>query len=240
MKRKTAAMLMAFIAMLGFGVASASSASAFGTYGTTENGTGTYYNTHWNQCNGYWSMGWGVAPGGSNWCGYGGKVHVVDHTPADWPVHDAVNVINSYLAVNDADFRMVYHWQSETTCGTLGRDSCLDVYATLGGTADFGRTYTTGGVCSLKAGTGIALNDGLADSFPLSTTQRRGVVMHELYHGIGMAHSTNATDLMYYAGTGPDGNPSVSINRATPSVGDSSTIIKMYGKLNKPGASGHC
>ena len=53
--------------------------------------------------------------------------------------------------------------------------------------------------------------------------------MHELYHTIGLPHSSNSSDLMY-SGAGEPSSPTTGINRATPSVNDSNTVTMLYGR----------
>jgi hypothetical protein len=154
-----------------------------------------------------------------------GKVRVLDFTTSHFPVTAAVDTINSYLAANSNMFRLEYVWNGGNSCS--GHLPCIEVRETNDPMAILGQATVSGGFCSLSTHNYVLMSWPNMSAY--STTARKGAVMHEIYHAIGLPHSSNSNDIMY-SGAGEPASPTTGINRATPSASDSTTVSLLYGR----------
>jgi hypothetical protein len=217
-------MIVVLLAMVGVILGPVAGASAIGSYPSTDHADSN------GNSDGTRQLSWITYNGNkyaSNDNGHN-AINVVDYTGSFWPVHDAVNTVNAYLAANSQAISIGYYSSGSGCRGMSGR-TCIVVTDLLGG-SDLGNTFTTGGFCSLNAGNGIAMNNTAAAGYSL--TARKSMVMHELYHALGMGHTGDPNDLMYHAAGTPDG-VTPAIGRGTPSAGDSTQVLRVYGNYKR-------
>lgn len=228
--RKSGALLTMVLALFGFTITASGASAATGSFPTTAGALGIN-NVEWRNPH---SSGWKFMAGDSpDGAGTGkdavhlGTVTVVDYTSSHFPVTSAVSTINSYLAANSNMFRLKYRWNGSGGACANNEKPCIEVRETNDPMAVLGLATVSGGFCSLSTKNYVKMS--WPNMQPYSTTARKGAVMHELYHTIGLPHSSNSNDLMYGAAGEPSA-PTTGINRATPSAADSTNVTLLYGR----------
>jgi len=176
-------------------------------------------------------------------CGIGtwpkGEVYIIDQTPT-LPVHSAVDTINSYLNGNSNMFELVYIYGPSigATCASWKLRPCVDVIEhnyiadNHSGNVDtefgYAANLGTAGACTLANNPGVVLYTAAIQGY--SATVQRSIVMHELYHSIGLGHTVVYGDIMYAAFLDSNGNIAAGMTRGSPSVNDSSNVNRLYGR----------